>query len=381
MLILASKIIAMKKVIFTSIILLLFATSVKSQVRIKMQKEGGVYTTPCTINGLRLRFIFDTGASTVSISLSEANFMLKNGYMDESDLHGSSYSQIANGDIVENTTVILRELEIGGIIIRNVEAAIMHELSAPLLLGQSAIEKLGRIQIEDDNLIIFNFNSPSTENACVKAKEMVDKAQQYYFDGLKNLSADTYQNAYDLCPDALDCFSLYLMGSAYYSSNNYSSAITFLKKASNCETKNKTLYYIYIKLADAYRELGDYENAILNTQRALTYAKENKYISSCYFYLGFINSDLKNYYKAVEYYEKSVDYYLKHLSTNVNEVMKGKVKNAMLGESYWNIAFQYHKLGQETKSDNFAIKSALCGYESAIDRCKKFGIRYELYIE
>lgn len=371
----------MKNIIFASIVLLLFATSVKSQVRIKMQKEGGVYTTPCSINGLRLRFIFDTGASTVSISLSEANFMLKNGYLDESDLHGSSYSQIANGDIVENTTVILRELEIGGIIIRNVEATIMHELSAPLLLGQSAIQKLGRIQIEDDNLIIFNFNSPSTLDACIKALGMLDKAEQYYFDELYNLSAETYQNAYDLCPDDVDCFSLRLMGYTYFYSNNYSSSIKFFKKASNCETENESLYYIYSSLAGAYRELEDFENAILNYQKALTYARESLNISSCYFWLGYVYSDLKNHYKAVEYYEKSVDQYLKYLSTNVNEVMKGNVKNEALGERYWNISNNYYKLGQETKSDNFTIKSALCGCETAINYCKKYGIRYELYIE
>ena len=78
-----------------------------------MKKENGVYTTPCVVNGLRLRFIFDTGASNVSLSLTEAIFMLKNGYLNESDLHGSSYSQIANGDIVENTSVTLNEIEIG----------------------------------------------------------------------------------------------------------------------------------------------------------------------------------------------------------------------------------------------------------------------------
>jgi aspartyl protease family protein len=39
-----------------------------------MQKDGGVYKVPCTVNGLKLEFIFDTGASVVSISLTEAIF-------------------------------------------------------------------------------------------------------------------------------------------------------------------------------------------------------------------------------------------------------------------------------------------------------------------
>ena len=86
-----------------------------SQVRILMEKEGGVYKVPCKVNGVTLNFIFDTGASEVSLSLTEALFMLKNGYLEEKDFLGVSYAQIASGDIVENTKVILKEIEIGGL--------------------------------------------------------------------------------------------------------------------------------------------------------------------------------------------------------------------------------------------------------------------------
>ena len=38
----------------------------------------------------------------------------------------------------------------------DVEASISDEMSAPLLLGQSAIQKLGTIQINGNKLIIIN---------------------------------------------------------------------------------------------------------------------------------------------------------------------------------------------------------------------------------
>jgi len=80
---------------------LLCITSVLlTQTRIKMKKEGGVYTIPCEVNGLKLRFIFDTGASNVCISLTEATFMLKNGYLDANDVVGNGKSQIADGSLV-----------------------------------------------------------------------------------------------------------------------------------------------------------------------------------------------------------------------------------------------------------------------------------------
>ncbi len=136
-----------------------------------MKKENGIFTIPCEINGLSLRLVFDTGASDVSISLSEAIFMIKNDYLSKSDINGSTSYQIANGDIVEGTTLTLRTVKIGNKVLRDVEASIVHSLSAPLLLGQSALNKLGTYSFNyEDSTLIFgtvnksksasNFDSP-----------------------------------------------------------------------------------------------------------------------------------------------------------------------------------------------------------------------------
>ena len=72
----------MKKLII--LICILFSTIFSfSQVVIKMKKQNGVNTIPCKVNGLNLSFIFDTGASDVSISLTEASFMYKNGFLKQ----------------------------------------------------------------------------------------------------------------------------------------------------------------------------------------------------------------------------------------------------------------------------------------------------------
>ena len=124
--------------------------------KIKMTKEGGVYKVPCKVNGIDLFFIFDTGASEVSISLTEAIFMLKNGYLNKEDIGENVYYQIANGNVEKGTKLLLRKIEIGGLILRDVEASIVHETNAPLLLGQSAIQKLGVIQLNGDELLIIS---------------------------------------------------------------------------------------------------------------------------------------------------------------------------------------------------------------------------------
>ena len=111
--------------------------------------RSGVYEIPCTINGLQLKFIFDTGASDVSISSVEAAFMLKNGYLKDKDIVGKAYYSTATGEIHEGTKVILREIKIGDAILRDVEASVTHSQQAPLLLGQSVMERFGVIAIDN----------------------------------------------------------------------------------------------------------------------------------------------------------------------------------------------------------------------------------------
>ena len=115
------------------------------------RNPGGTFEIPCDINGLALQMIFDTGASDVTISSVEANFMFKNGYLSEKDIKGKKYYQIANGQISEGTTITLREVKIGDAVLHNVDASVVKSQKAPLLLGQSAMERFGTITIDNQN--------------------------------------------------------------------------------------------------------------------------------------------------------------------------------------------------------------------------------------
>ena len=126
-----------------------------------MKKEGGVSIVPCKVNGLNLSFIFDTGASDVTISLTEASFMLKNGYLKKEDIIGSEKYLDATGNISEGIVINLREIEIEGLKLQNVKASIVKTLNAPLLLGQSALSKLGTIKLDLDRNQLTIISSPS----------------------------------------------------------------------------------------------------------------------------------------------------------------------------------------------------------------------------
>lgn len=123
---------------------------VVSEVQMK-KMYSGVYEVPCIINGLQLKFVFDTGASNVSISSVEAAFMLKNGYLKEEDIRGKEYFSTATGEIREGAKLNLREIKIGEAILKNVEASVVQNQQAPLLLGQSVLERFGTITIDNIN--------------------------------------------------------------------------------------------------------------------------------------------------------------------------------------------------------------------------------------
>lgn len=115
------------------------------------RNPGGTFEIPCDINGLALQMVFDTGASDVTISSVEADFMFKNGYLSEKDIKGKTYYQIANGQISEGTTITLREVKISDAVLHNVDASVVKSQRAPLLLGQSAMERFGAITIDNQN--------------------------------------------------------------------------------------------------------------------------------------------------------------------------------------------------------------------------------------
>lgn len=144
----------MKKIILLIVFIFSFTNYIFSQKVIEMNYENGIYTVPCKVNGIPMKFIFDTGASDVSISLIEAKFLIKQGLLKDEDIKGTVKYKIANGEIEEGTKIILKEINIDGYILENVEASIVHQLNAPLLLGQSAISKLGTFQLDGDKLII-----------------------------------------------------------------------------------------------------------------------------------------------------------------------------------------------------------------------------------
>lgn len=128
----------------------------RSKTVVKMQQHGGVYKVPITVNSVSLNFIFDTGASDISISSAEAYVLYKNGDLLKEDILGDIQFVDATGKISTGTQINLRRVKIGNKVLNNVSASVVDNLNAPLLLGQSALSQFGKVTIDyKNNQLIF----------------------------------------------------------------------------------------------------------------------------------------------------------------------------------------------------------------------------------
>ena len=299
----------MKKIICLFISMFISVVSCSQRI-ISMEKEGGVYKIPCTVNGARMKMIFDTGASSISISMSIANFLYENEYIVKDDILGKGQTLTASGDIVDHIVINLRDVEIGGVHLKNVQATVIDGQDAPLLLGQTAIQALGSITINGDKLIIND--APKTT---LTQKEVVDLRKE------ASSSAD-----YESYFVAIDC----------------------LKKI---EAANMMTLEDRDLLSFCYYKTFDYENCInscknfLGTQNLNT---DDNYglVTNAYYLLG------QCYYEK-EQYSQAVFWYEKHLARKVNgsrdidfrdlmlksAIAYGEVGNVKKCKSFFNVVF------------------------------------------
>ena len=143
----------MKK-IFIIILLALPICLFSQTVNITLEEDGGVFKVPCEVNGAKMKFIFDTGATMVSLSLSMADYLYENNFIDEYDFEDLQEFMDANGTITEHLIINIRDLSISGLHLKNVKASVNPNQDAPLLLGLSAIQRLGKVSIHGNILTI-----------------------------------------------------------------------------------------------------------------------------------------------------------------------------------------------------------------------------------
>lgn len=97
----------------------------------------GHYVSDCQINGASLKFLLDTGATTVALNSGDAKFA-NIDYKRGEPMQMST----ANG-VVTAYRVTIATLKIGGLTLNQVEASVLEGGSPPLvLMGMSALSRV-----------------------------------------------------------------------------------------------------------------------------------------------------------------------------------------------------------------------------------------------
>ena len=130
-------------------------------ISVPFTEDRGVKYVNVSVNGFGFKMIFDTGCSGTLISVAEANYLYQKGYLTQDDILGVSQSQIADGSIVENMVINLKEVIIDGkIACSDVTATVSANNSAPLLLGNEVLNRVAAYAVDNESKTI-NFKLKS----------------------------------------------------------------------------------------------------------------------------------------------------------------------------------------------------------------------------
>jgi uncharacterized protein YecT (DUF1311 family) len=122
---------------------------------VSMETSGGVYAVPVRINqALTLRVIVDSGASDVAIPADVFLTLVRTGTIAESDFIGSQRYQLGDGSTVKSDRFVLRELQVGDQLVRNVPASIGSPESVPLL-GQSFLSNFDSWALDNNKHVLL----------------------------------------------------------------------------------------------------------------------------------------------------------------------------------------------------------------------------------
>ena len=113
---------------------------------VKLEQDGDCYLVGANVNGIPMKMTLDTGASTMSISIIEYEFLKKQKLISDSTAQVSECT-IANGGTTKCFMIKIAQVSIGDTSVKNVDCLVMENPDAPLLLGMNVLNGLGGVSI------------------------------------------------------------------------------------------------------------------------------------------------------------------------------------------------------------------------------------------
>jgi aspartyl protease family protein len=110
------------------------------------RSPDGHFYADAQVNGARIEFMVDTGATIVALTREDAQ--------SAGIALGSERAMVRGvGGAVEVIPVTVDRIAIGALEARNVQAAVVDDLGVSLL-GQSFLSRVGSVEIRDDRMVL-----------------------------------------------------------------------------------------------------------------------------------------------------------------------------------------------------------------------------------
>ena len=370
------------KRVFVALFVATIYTYCFGQKVILLSKQNGVYTIPCSINGVKRSLVFDTGASTVTISMQLADLLYHTGKLKDSDIKGYGRSQTASGHIVDNMAIVLKDIEISGLHIKNVDAVVIKGQNVPLLLGLSAIQKLGKVTLQGNKLIIDSSILPNTQLVGIRKQIESHIEKEEYSAAIASLKRIESQ-------DALEERDVFNFAQCYCYSKEYNKALMYCQQwmGTYKETTSSHEPDVCYFMGLSYMGLKSHFDADIWFAKAIHLisidavertSREDANTLSYYYNQKAVNYLEANAYdNSVEAFDIAAQYRMRCLGMTVEDLCAGLIQDKRIGIWLYSISKMHAVfLHNEAKAERYAILAALCGNQEAIEFCEHFKLDY-----
>lgn len=240
-------------------------------------------------------------------------------------------------------------------------------IKAALCGDRDAIEFCTDNNINYRNAIVLPQSTSKEEQA---SQALIKKAATHMSKKEYKAAIPIFQKAYNTSPSLFDGKIFMMWGYSYSMTNDNASAIKYLNRALNYSLEKKELYLLYSTLSSAYHNQGNYNKAVINAERSLYLASNDKEVLDCSLKLAASYYLQKDFEGAIESLQNAIKYYMRINSITNKEVMKGNVKDKFLAENHMRLALLLNDEMRDDESDKHLRMAALCGSKAAKEALK-----------
>ena len=313
----------------------------RSVVTLQPAGEYGKYTIETSVNGVGVRTYYTEENWFVSMSTTTYLFLYENGYIHDEDVKGITTLKLPDGSSSKGAAFVIKRLKIGDhVLVTDIPAFVVSKQTVPLIIGSSAFESLGEVTREGEKIVIGDLENIES------IAEVVDPVDSLRAAAQSHLEAEEYA-------EAVDCFAS-------------------LKEKGALNMLSEYQYAVLLNL------LGRDKENITVSQDWLA-ENEGKSITMDYWIhngLGASYARLGDNAKAIASLEKAVQAYYKLFNTSEKGIKAGNFKDDNLGSTLYRLGRLYASEGKVRMTEANCALAAKCGYQSAIDFCNQYKIKY-----